>query len=69
MKLTAKYLRMGEAENYFGLNRKTIYAMIERGELKAIQTPGGHYRIDRESLIDPIREHADARVKEICRLL
>ncbi len=45
-----RFLRMGEAEEYAGLNRKTIRNMILNGIFDGDTTAGGHWRVDRESI-------------------
>ena len=47
-----RYLSTGQAAEYSGLNRKTLYKMLEEGDLNGERTPGGHWRIDRESIDD-----------------
>jgi len=45
-----RYLSTGQASTYASLNRKTLYRMLERGDINGERTPGGHWRIDRESI-------------------
>ena len=48
--ITPRYIRMGMAETLMSLNRKTIRSMLEEGYLNGERTPGGHWRIDIESI-------------------
>ena len=48
--ITPRYIRMGKAEILMSLNRKTIVRMLEKGYLNGERTPGGHWRIDVESI-------------------
>lgn len=45
-----RFLRMSQAAKFAGLNRKTIYKMLEAGDLDGEKTSGGHWRVDRESI-------------------
>jgi len=41
---------MSEAAKYASLDRKTIKRMLMEGLLRGDRTPGGHWRVDRESI-------------------
>ncbi len=47
----------GELANICHLAKHTIIAAIERGELRASRTPGGHNRISREDAMDFLRRY------------
>lgn len=48
--MTPRWLRMKQACDYSGLCRNTIKRMIADGILSGDTTPGGHWRVDRESI-------------------
>jgi excisionase family DNA binding protein len=50
-------LSTGELAALCGVTKHTIITAIERNELKASQTPGGHNRILRSDAIDFMRRH------------
>ena len=52
---------MGKACRYAGVDCKTIYRMLERGDLNGEKIPGGHGRIGRESIDD----YFDGRKKSV----
>jgi excisionase family DNA binding protein len=43
-------MKMSEASKYASLDRKTIKGMLMEGLLRGDRTPGGHWRVDRESI-------------------
>lgn len=45
LKLKKKYYTPAEVARRVGVSRQTIVKWIERGELEAEMTPGGHHRI------------------------
>lgn len=45
-----RWLRIPEACRYASLSRNTIKAMLLDGRLSGERTPGGHWRVDRESI-------------------
>jgi excisionase family DNA binding protein len=45
LKLKKKYYTPAEVAKRVGVSRQTIVKWIERGELEAEMTPGGHHRI------------------------
>lgn len=47
-----RWLRLSDACRYAGLSTKTIKRMIGEGNLRGERTPGGHWRVDRESIDD-----------------
>ena len=46
----AEYIRPGEAAELLGVSRDAIRRYSDAGRIDAIVTPGGHRRIDRESV-------------------
>ena len=52
MSLQAKWLRVKEAAKYASLSPRTIKRMLEMGQLRGDRTPGGHWRVDKESIDD-----------------
>jgi len=48
--LWPRWLRVGQAAKYASLCPKTIKNMILKGELRGDRTPGGHWRVDRDSI-------------------
>lgn len=62
-----RYLSIRNAAKYSGLSRKTLYKMLEEGDLNGERTPGGHWRIDRESIDDYF--DGDKKAVEIIRSL
>ena len=46
----AEYIRPGEAAEMLGVSRDAIRRYSDAGRIDAIVTPGGHRRIDRESV-------------------
>ncbi len=58
---------MSEASRYASLDRKTIGRMLEAGLLRGGRTPGGHRRVDRESIDEYFSD--DERAVAIVRSL
>lgn len=51
LKLPNKNLfRVNEVAEYFDVTERTVYLWIDHGHLKTEQTPGGQWRVTRESL-------------------
>lgn len=50
METVNRWLRMGEACRYARVSRKMMRRLIEDGSISCGHTPGGHRRIDRESI-------------------
>jgi excisionase family DNA binding protein len=48
--LWPRWLRISDASRYASLDRKTIKRMLVEGLLRGDRTPGGHWRVDRESI-------------------
>jgi excisionase family DNA binding protein len=44
------WLKVSEACTYAGVSRNTIKQMVKDGRFSGDTTPGGHWRIDRESI-------------------
>jgi excisionase family DNA binding protein len=44
------YLTVGEAAEWLNISPTAVRDAIDRGELKAWRTPGGHRRVDPESV-------------------
>ena len=51
-KIIPRYLSMGKAVQYSGISRHTLYRMLEKGYISGDRTPGGHWRIDIQSIDD-----------------
>jgi len=51
------YVTTGEAAHMLGVGLNTIKRWIANGDLRGIQTPGGHWRIPDEALHGFMREH------------
>ncbi len=51
-------MTVAEAAELLRVSRKTVYRWIEEGKLRAcvIRLPSGRIRIDREALIDEVRQ-------------
>lgn len=45
VKIVRQHYTPRELARMLGCSRQRVVAMIERGELEAVKTPGGHYRI------------------------
>jgi len=64
-----RWLRMPDACKYAGLSRKTLKKLVLAGEIRSGRTgnsPGSHYRIDRES-IDSYFSQTDDKALAILR--
>jgi excisionase family DNA binding protein len=48
--MTARWLRISEASKYASLSPKTVKRMLLDGLFNGERTPGGHWRVDRESI-------------------
>ena len=57
-----EYLTVTEAAALLGMNRRTVQQWVRTGRIDGHQTPGGHWRIDREAL-----DRADLNVGEFAR--
>lgn len=53
-KTEARYLTSTQVAHLCGVSHSTIFRAIKDGAIKKVQTPGGHYRIDRKDAIDYI---------------
>jgi len=51
------YVTTGEAARQLGVGLNTIKRWISNGDLRGIQTPGGHWRIPESALLGFMREH------------
>jgi excisionase family DNA binding protein len=49
-RMITRWLSITDAADYAGLSRKTVKRMLDSGALCGDRTPGGHWRIDRESI-------------------
>lgn len=56
MNTESRWLRMGEACRYARVCRKTMRRLVNEGHISSGYTPGGHHRIDRESIDAYFRE-------------
>ena len=45
-----EYYTTGEVARKFGVSAFTVWYWIQKGKIKAIKTPGGHFRIHREEV-------------------
>jgi excisionase family DNA binding protein len=48
--ISKRWLKTVEACTYASLSPKTIKRMVMEGQLRGERTPGGHWRIDRDSI-------------------
>ena len=62
MSRVKNYITTGEAAAIFDVDPDTVLRWIKSGEIPAIRTPGGHYRIHRNIFLTKLNE--DASVKE-----
>jgi excisionase family DNA binding protein len=62
LKLRKRYYTPSEVAERVGVSRQTVIKWIERGELEAELTPGGHHRIP-ASVFQPGRRSERADVK------
>ena len=63
-----RWLRIGDASKYASLSPKTIKRMLADGQLRGERTPGGHWRVDRDS-IDEWFSRGDQKAVAIVRSL
>jgi len=45
-------MQIGEAKLFSGMSRRIIRRLLGDGDVDGYQTPGGHWRVSRESLQD-----------------
>ena len=61
MSRVKNYLTTGEAAAIFNVDPDTVLRWIKSGDIPAIRTPGGHYRINRNvflsKMIEEISDH------------
>jgi len=62
-----RWLRVSAACKYASLSRKTLKRMLIEGDLRGERTPGGHWRVDRESIDEYFS--GDHKALEILRSL
>lgn len=62
-----KYLTTGEAAAIFDVDPDTVLRWIKSGEIPAIRTPGGHYRIDRNVFLTKMVEDTPTEMKNETR--
>ena len=62
-----RWLKISDASRYAGLSPKTIKRMLTKGYLRGERTPGGHWRVDRESIDEYFS--GDQKALEIVRSL
>ena len=60
-----EYIKPGEAAQMLGVSRDSIRRYVESGAINGITTPGGHHRIDRESVASIISENVGKNVAVI----
>jgi len=48
--IAARYMKMSDAMRYASVSRKVLVRMLHDGDISGRKTPGGHWRIDRESI-------------------
>jgi excisionase family DNA binding protein len=48
--LTPRWLTISSAAKYAGVCPNTMRKLVDEGEVDAGRTPGGHRRVDRESI-------------------
>ena len=60
-----EYIKPGEAAQMLGVSRDSIRRYVESGAINGITTPGGHHRIDRESVAIIISENVGQNVTVI----
>lgn len=58
--ITQRWLSVGKAARYAGVCHNTMRAMADRGDVRVRRTPGGHRRIDIESLDSPSPAEVEA---------
>jgi len=52
-----KYITTGEAAALFGVDPDSVLRWIKSGEIPAIRTPGGHYRINRNVFLTKLMQN------------
>jgi len=57
-----EYIKPGEAADMLGVSRDSIRRYVDSGAIDGITTPGGHHRIDRESVDSIIAEKVGQNV-------
>ena len=60
-----EYIKPGEAAQMLGVSRDLIRRYVESGAINGITTPGGHHRIDRESVASIISDKVGQNVTVI----
>jgi excisionase family DNA binding protein len=66
--MVRRWLKMSEACRYASLSRKTVKVMLMDGSLTGERTPGGHWRVDKESIdswFGNVQEKAVAIVRSL----
>ena len=56
MSKVKNYITTGEAAAIFDVDPDTVLRWIKSGEIQAIRTPGGHYRINRNVFLNKMTE-------------
>ncbi|MHA2030546.1 MAG: helix-turn-helix domain-containing protein [Candidatus Kariarchaeaceae archaeon] len=70
MSKVKNYITTGEAAAIFDVDSDSILRWIKSGEIPAIRTPGGHYRINRNVFLSKmIKESSPNKENEIQPLL
>ncbi|NVM20968.1 MAG: helix-turn-helix domain-containing protein [Desulfobacterales bacterium] len=66
--LWPRWLKISAACQYASLSPKTIKRMLIEGQLRGDRTPGGHWRVDRESIDEYFEgdKKAVAIVRNLC---
>ena len=59
------YLSTGEAAALFDVDPETVLRWINIGEIPAIRTPGGHYRIHKNVFLSKIIRSEDEKQSEL----
>jgi excisionase family DNA binding protein len=62
MSKVKNYITTGEAAAIFNVDPDTVIRWIKSGEIPALRTPGGHYRISRDVFLTKMLE--DPSIKE-----
>lgn len=55
----ARYVTTGELGRACGVTASAVKKWIRQGKVRAIRTPGGHFRIPVEEIIRITRAHGD----------
>ena len=61
------YLTTGEAAAIFDVEPDTVLRWIKSGDIPAIRTPGGHYRISRNVFLTKMTEYSSAEAQNEIR--